>query len=56
MAIPLKEILGLIEKVIDLEGKIETAIQSEKDINRREKIAKAFRDRDLDALRALLFD
>jgi hypothetical protein len=51
----LKEILSLVAKVIELESKIETAIASEKDKNRREKIAKAFKDRNLDALRELLF-
>lgn len=56
MAIPLKDILAAIEKILALEAQVETAIKSEKDKNRREKIAKAFRDRDLDALRALLFD
>jgi hypothetical protein len=56
MAIALKDILALLEKIIDLEAQIETAIESEKDKDRREKYTKAFRDRDLNALRTLLFD
>jgi len=56
MTISLKEILDTLNKIIDLEGKIEEAIKSEKDKSKREKLAKAFKDRDPDALRKLLFD
>jgi hypothetical protein len=51
----LAEILKILDVIIQLEKKIETAIVSEKDTNRREKIAKAIKDRDSDALRKLLF-
>jgi hypothetical protein len=51
----LTEILKILDVIIQLEKKVETAIASEKDTNRREKIAKAIKDRDCDALRKLLF-
>jgi len=56
MATSLKEIVYLIEQIINFEGKVEEAIKSEKDKSKREKLAKAFKDRDPDALRKLLFD
>jgi hypothetical protein len=56
MAIPIKDILDLLKKVIDLEGKIEEAIKDEKDKARRKKIAKAVCNRDLDALRKLILE
>ena len=51
----LAEILKILDVIIQLEKKIETAIAAEKDLARREKIAKACKDRDVDALRKLLF-
>ena len=55
MGTDLSEILKILDVVIQLEKKIETAIEGEKDIKRREKIAKAYKERDLVALRELLF-
>lgn len=52
----LADILKILEKIITLEGKAEEAIATEKDKSRREKIAKAFTDRDRAALASLLFD
>jgi lipid II:glycine glycyltransferase (peptidoglycan interpeptide bridge formation enzyme) len=54
--VSLSDILNMLQKIIDLEGKVEEAIKSEKDKKRRKAIAKAFKDRDCDALRKLLFD
>jgi hypothetical protein len=56
MAASLKEIAFMLEKIIELEGKVEEAIKSEKDKSKRKKLQKAFKDRDPDALRKLLFD
>jgi hypothetical protein len=56
MAASLKEIAFMLEKIIEFEGKVEEAIKSEKDKSKRKKLAKAFKDRDPDALRKLLFD
>jgi hypothetical protein len=56
MGVDLKEILEALEKIIDLEAKVEEAIKSEKDKSRREKMRKAFKDRDPAALRDILFD
>jgi len=49
------EILDLVGQVIKIEKKIEEAIANEKDVRRREALAKAIRDRDLNRLRELLF-
>jgi hypothetical protein len=51
----LTEILKILDVIIQLEKKVEMAIASEKDTNRREKIEKAFKARDLAALRDALF-
>jgi len=56
MAVDLKSILEMLEKIIALEAKVEEGIKSEKDKIRREKIRKAFKDRDAAALRDLIFD
>jgi hypothetical protein len=50
------DILKIIQQIIDLEKKVEETIADEKDKARREKLAKAIKDRDLDAIRHLLFD
>jgi hypothetical protein len=55
MAVDLATILKLIEEGIALEKKIESAIASEKDINRRKKLLKAIQERDLETIRELLF-
>jgi hypothetical protein len=54
--IDIATILKLLDKILDLEKKVEEAIASEKDKGRRKKIAKAFKDRDRDALADLLFN
>jgi hypothetical protein len=54
--VSLSDILNMLQKIIDLEGKVEEAIKSEKDKSKRKKLSKAFKDRDPDALRKLLFD
>jgi len=54
--IDIATILKLLDKILDLEKKVEEAIASEKDKNRRKKIAKAFKDRDRDVLADLLFN
>jgi hypothetical protein len=56
MAVSPKEILDMLKKIMDLEAKVEEAIKSEKDKSKRKKLSKAFKDRDPDALRKLLFD
>ena len=50
------DILKLVQQIIDLEKKVEEAIADEKDKARRAKLAKAIKDRDLDAIRHILFD
>jgi hypothetical protein len=52
------KILNLLDEALKLEKKIETAIASEKDVKRREKIEKAFKDKNLtaDQRRALIAD
>lgn len=52
----IKEILELVNKIIDLEKQIETKVKSIKDVKKREKIQKAFEDRDYNTLRNLMFD
>ena len=54
----LSKILALLEEALRVEKKIEEAIASEKDIGRREKIEKAFKDKNLtaDQRRALIAD
>lgn len=56
MAINLGEILKLLDKLTDLEKKVEEALANEADKKRRKKLLDAFKKRDLDALRDLLFD
>lgn len=51
----LTEILKILDVIIQLEKKVELVIAAEKDTNRREKIEKAFKARDLAALRDALF-
>jgi hypothetical protein len=53
--VSLAGILGVLEKIIELEGKVEEAIKNEKDKKRRKAIADAFKKRDCDSLRKLLF-
>ena len=52
----LSKILNLLEEAIRMEKKVEEAIASEKDKGRREKIEKAFKDKNLtsDERRALI--
>ncbi len=49
------EILAIVEQILALEKKVEVAIASEKDMRRREKLQKACKERDLDAIRSILF-
>lgn len=51
----IQEALKMLDVLIQLEKKIETAIAAEKDVKRREKLEKAFKDRDLAAYRDALF-
>jgi hypothetical protein len=51
----LSSILKILEEIIRLEKKAEKIIASEKDKNRREKIEKAFKDRDGSIIRDILF-
>jgi uncharacterized protein YjaG (DUF416 family) len=55
MSVSIAEILKLIEGVIDAEKKIATAINSEKDAARRAKLLKACKDRDLEAIKEILY-
>ena len=56
MGVDIAAIIKILEKIIALEGKVEDAIDSETDKKKRKKIEKAFKDRDCDALRDLLWD
>lgn len=49
-------ILTILEKIIKLEGQAEEIIASEKDVKKREKYEKAFKDRDVAAIRDYLFN
>ena len=51
----LAEILKILDVIIQLEKKVETAIAAEADTKKREKIEKAFKARDLAAMRDALF-
>jgi hypothetical protein len=51
----LSELLKLLDKLISIEQQAEKIIKSEKDKARREKIAKAFKDRDGASLRDVIF-
>jgi len=51
----LGEILALIDKIVDLEGKIENAIKKETDAKRRKKMAKAYRRHNYANIRKFLF-
>ena len=55
MSPDINKIIELVGKVVDLEKKIETAIASEKDARRRERLLKACKERDIDAIREILF-
>ena len=50
------DLLKLLDRILDLEQKIEQVIASEGDKKRRKKIAEAFKKRDRDALADLLFN
>lgn len=54
--INISEILKALDAIIKLEKQISEAVANEKDKKRRKKLAKAIADRDVDALRKLLFD
>jgi hypothetical protein len=51
----LSSILKILDEIIRLEKKAEEAIASEKDKSRRDKIAKAFKERNGSAIRDILF-
>ncbi len=51
----IQEAFKILEVIISLEKKVETAIAADKDIKRREKLEKAFKDRDLAAYHDALF-
>lgn len=55
MSVDLASVLQAVEKILALEKQIETAIASEKDAKRRERLAKACKDRDLEGIREILF-
>jgi hypothetical protein len=55
MSIDLAAILKALEEIMSLEKKIETAIQSEKDLKRRTKLLQAVKDRDIKTIREILF-
>ena len=48
-------ILGLLEKLITLEGLIETKIKQVNDVNKRKEIQELVKNRDSDKFRKLLF-
>ena len=56
MAIKVEEILGLLDKIIQLEGLIETELKRVSDVKKRKAIRDAIKNRDADALRRVLFD
>lgn len=55
MTIDVGKIIELVGKIVDLEKKIETAIASEKDARRRKRLLKACQERDINAIREILF-
>jgi len=56
MSITIGQILEILDKILRLEKKAAAVIASEKDVRKREKYEKAFKNRDRDAIAALLFE
>lgn len=56
MAIKIEEIMNLLNKIIQLEGLIETELKRISDVKKRKAIRDAVKNRDRDALNKLLFD
>jgi hypothetical protein len=56
MSVDLPTILKLIDEILALEKKVETAISSEGDAKRRAKLLKACKDRDLAAIKEILYE
>lgn len=54
--VDLNKILEIATKIIELEGKIEKEIRKEKDAKKRKKLREAFKNRDADSIRKLLFE
>ena len=52
----LSNILKLLDKLVELEGLIETKIKQVGDVKKRKAIREAIQNRDRDALNKLLFD
>ena len=52
--VDLNKILEIATKIIELEGKKE--IRKEKDAKKRKKLREAFKNRDADSIRKLLFE
>ncbi len=52
----LSTILKLLDKLVELEGLIETKINQVSDVKKRKAVREAFKKRDSNALRKLLFD
>ena len=55
MGVDINKILGMVEKVLDLEKKISTEIRKEKDASKRKKLLAAVKNHDSAALRNLWF-
>ena len=55
MSADINKILELVGKVVELEKKIETAVASETDARRRERLLTACQERNVDAIREILF-
>ena len=55
MSADINKIHELVGKIVEHEQKVETAIASEKDVRRRERLLKACQERNVDAIREILF-
>ena len=55
MSVNIALVLKLIDEVLAAEKKITTAVSSEKDAARRAKLLQACKDRDLEAIKEILY-
>ena len=56
MSVDLPTILKLIDEILTLEKKVATAVSAEADARRRAKLLKACQDRNLEAIKEILYD
>ena len=55
MSVDIAAIIKLLERIVELEATLSASIAAEKDSRRRERLLKACQERDIDAIREILF-